>query len=135
MTISGIARRALRVSIDALRRARRSRGSIAVEFAVAIPAVIAVCALAVSAVVAASAHTLAQDIAGEAARLAARGDSPESAVTAAGHSAQLSVHDQGKFRCATVTIPIHLLGVESAAHARASSCALRDIDNGVSNGH
>ena len=135
MMISGIVRRVLYASIDAVCRTRRSRGSVAVEFAVAIPAVIAVCALAVSAVAAASAHTLAQDIAGEAARLAARGDSPESAVTAAGHSAQLSVHDQGKFRCATVTIPIQLLGVETAAHARASSCALRDIDHGVSSGH
>lgn len=135
MMISGSARRVLYASIDALCRTRRSRGSVAVEFAVAIPAVIAVCALAVSAVAAASAHTLAQDIAGEAARLAARGDSPEAAVIAGEHRAQLAVRDQGKFRCATVTIPIRLLGVETAARAEASSCALRDIDNGVSNGH
>lgn len=115
------------------RRARfGERGSVAVEFAVAIPAVVAVCALAVSAVTAASAHTLAQDIAGEAARLAARGDDPGVVIPPGGQRAQLEVVDRGALRCVTVTIPIELLGVASVAQASASSCALRDIDHGAS---
>lgn len=110
------------------RRTHRSaRGSVAVEFAVAIPAVVAVCALAVSAVVAASAQVAAQDIAGEAARLAARGDDHAQAISRE-TDAQVAIADEGAMRCATVRIPIRLVGADTGISVTGRSCALRDAD-------
>lgn len=116
-------------------RGGTTRGSVAAEFAVAMPAVIAVCALAVGAVVAASAQTAAQDAAGEAARLAARGDDHAAALQIAGHGASASVHDSGQLRCVTVTVPIRILGRDTGIQASAESCAIRDLDqSGGANG-
>lgn len=99
------------------------RGSTAVEFAVAMPAVVLVLSLCVGAVVASSAFVRAQDAAGEVARLSARGDDP--AVASVGGS--FDIWDEGEFRCARVRLPISLLGFSVASGAEASSCALRDI--------
>ncbi|MFD2675507.1 TadE family type IV pilus minor pilin [Gulosibacter bifidus] len=107
----------------------------AAEFAVAMPAVIVVCALAVGAVVAASAQTAAQDAAGEAARLAARGDDHTVALQIAGLGATASVRDSGELRCVNVTVPIRILGRDTGIQASAESCAIRDFDqSGGANG-
>jgi hypothetical protein len=104
------------------------RGSVAVEFAVTMPAVVLVLALCVGAVVGSAAFVQAQDSAGEVARLAARGDNYGAALSGHGDGASAEVWDAGEFRCARVTVPIRLLGASLGVSADATSCALRDVD-------
>ena len=106
---------------------RDERGSIAVEFAVALPAVMLVLGLAVGAVVAAAAQVRVEDAAGEAARLAARGDDPGAALALAGGAAALEVWVAGELRRARVAEPLHIAGIAIGASASAVSCALRDV--------
>ncbi len=104
------------------------RGSVAVEFAVTMPAVVLVLALCIGAVIGSAAFVQAQDSAGEVARLAARGDDYGAALTGHGDGASAEVWDAGEFRCARVTVPIQLLGAQLGVSADATSCALRDVD-------
>ena len=101
-------------------------GSVAAEFAVAMPAVVLVAALCIGAVAGSRVAVQAQDAAGEAARYAARGDDPGAIVAAVG--GEVAITDAGELRCATVTIPIELLGAPIGLTASATSCALRDVD-------
>lgn len=109
-------------------RLRGDRGSVAAEFAAAIPAVVLVLTLCVGAVVSASTYVRVQDAAGEAARLSARGDSPDSGVAVAGEGASLETWDSGDFRCARVSAPLEIAGITISVRAEGESCALRDTD-------
>lgn len=106
---------------------RQQRGSVSAEFAVAMPAVALVLTLCIGAVVAVATQVAVQDAAGEAARLAARGDEPALALERL-EGAALEVWDSGELRCASVSVAISLVGIPTAARARAQSCALRDIE-------
>ncbi|NLT25246.1 MAG: pilus assembly protein [Microbacteriaceae bacterium] len=117
-----------RVRRPRLRRLAAERGSVAVEFAVALPAVVLVLGLAIGAVVAAGVQVRVDDAAGEAARLSARGDDPGAALGGVGGGAAVEVWDAGELRCARVTAPVRLLGVAVGATAAGTSCALRDVD-------
>lgn len=109
-------------------RLRTDRGSVAAEFAAAIPAVVLVLTMCVGAVVSASAYVRVQDAAGEAARLSARGDAPETALSIAGAGASLDTWDSGEFRCARVSAPLVIAGITMSIRAEGESCALRDTD-------
>ncbi|MGO1545681.1 MAG: TadE family type IV pilus minor pilin [Gulosibacter sp.] len=109
-------------------RLRGERGSVAAEFAVAMPAVVLVLTMCIGAVVSGSAYVRVQDAAGEAARLSARGDAAESALSIAGSGAEITTWDSGEFRCATVTAPLQILGMTLSVQAEGTSCALRDTD-------
>lgn len=109
-------------------RLRADRGSVATEFAVAMPAVVLVLAMCVGAVVSSSAFVRVQDAAGEAARLSARGDDPALALEIAGGGASVSTWDSGEFRCVSVSAPIEIVGIVLSVRAERSSCALRDTD-------
>ncbi|SJM69376.1 TadE family type IV pilus minor pilin [Gulosibacter sp. 10] len=109
-------------------RLRAERGSVAAEFAAAMPAVVLVLALCLGAVAASSAFVRVQDAAGEAARLSARGDAPEQALSIAGNGAGLETWDSGEFRCVRVSAPIRIVGLSTGARAEGESCALRDTD-------
>lgn len=104
------------------------RGSVAVEFAVTMPAVVLVLALCIGAVIGSAAFVQAQDSAGEVARLAARGDDHGAALAGHGEGASAEVWDSGELRCARVAVPIELLGAPLGVNAEATSCALRDVD-------
>jgi Flp pilus assembly protein TadG len=101
------------------------RGSVAAEFAVAVPAVLLVLALGVAALGACSRQVRLQDAAADAARLIARGDSLEraqSTVAAAAPGARLAVSQPGDLVCADARAPsgIPLAALEVTARA----CAL-----------
>lgn len=84
------------------------RGSVAAEFAVALPAVLLVLALGVAALGACSRQVRLQDAAADAARLVARGDSVErahGAVAAAVPGARLRVSRPGDLVCAEARAP------------------------------
>lgn len=105
------------------------RGSVAVEFAVTMPAVVLVLALCIGAVVGSAAFVQAQDAAGEVARLAARGDDYGAVLAGHGDGAAAEVWDSSELRCARVTVPIQLLGAPLGVSADATSCALRDVES------
>lgn len=109
-------------------RLRAERGSVAAEFAVAMPAVVIVLAMCVGAVVSASTSVRVQDAAGEAARLSARGDAPEAVLSIAGGAASLETWDSGELRCARVSAPLVFAGVTISVRVKGESCALRDTD-------
>jgi len=101
------------------------RGSVAAEFAVAVPAVLLVIALATAALGACSRQVRLQDAAADAARLVARGDSTaraQSAVVAAAPGAGLAISRPGALVCAAASAPsgIPLVPLTLTAHA----CAL-----------
>lgn len=98
------------------------RGSVAAEFAIALPAIGLVLLLGCGSLATASHQVRLQDAAADAARLAARGESLDrvvSAVVAAASDASVELDHPGELVCATVTagapLPVRLV---------ASSCAL-----------
>lgn len=111
-------------------RARLSRGSsgdggsVAAEFAVALPAVALVLLLAGGALAAGARHVRLQDAAADAARLVARGEPVASAQAAvaravAGGAASVSYRDD--LVCVVATAPS---GVVALPQLSAASCAL-----------
>lgn len=108
-------------------RLRDDAGSVTAEFAVAMPAVVLVLGICVGVVVGASVQVRVQDAAGEAARLAARGDDAAVALSIAGNAASLDIWDAGELRCARVSAPVLVVGLDLGIRAEAASCALRDV--------
>ncbi|NYF17588.1 Flp pilus assembly protein TadG [Microbacterium sp. AK009] len=86
------------------------RGSVAAEFAVALPAVIVVVLFSVAALTASAQQVRLQDAAADAARLAARGEPTgrvEGAVTAAVDGARSTVSREGDLVCVSATAAAH----------------------------
>jgi Flp pilus assembly protein TadG len=110
-----------------MRRCADDRGSVAAEFAVAVPAVLLVIALGAAVLGACSRQVRLQDAAASAARLVARGESldrAESIVARTTAGAHLSVSRPGALVCADAVAPsgIPLTALTLAAHA----CALAE---------
>ncbi|WP_426320952.1 TadE family type IV pilus minor pilin [Microbacterium sp. E-13] len=98
------------------------RGSVAAEFAVALPAVLVVLLVGVGALAGSSRQVLLQDAVADAARLSARGESDaraREAVAAAVGEASVTVSPQGDLVCVSAFAPA-LLGLRVSA----SACAL-----------
>ena len=109
----------------AVRRARpelrgHDRGSVTAEFAVALPALIAVLAVAMSAVAAATAQVRCVDGARAGARAAARGESSAAAITAAKSAAPagstVSLRRDGTTVRVEVRARVSLLGPIGTRH-------------------
>lgn len=98
------------------------RGSVAAEFAIALPAIGLVLLLGCGSLATASRHVRLQDAAADAARLAARGEPLDrivSVVVATAPDASVDLEHRGELICATVTAPAAL-----PMSLVASSCAL-----------
>lgn len=98
------------------------RGSVAAEFAVALPAVLVVLLVGVGALAGSARHVALQDAVADAARLSARGESEarvRAAVGAAVAEASVAISPRGDLVCVTATAPA-LLGLRVTA----SGCAL-----------
>ena len=100
-------------------------GSVTVEFAVVLPAVLAIVALAVGAVGASAQSVRLADAAAVAARQTARGDLESVPVTLAalapGASSSSSL--EGEVVCLALTRPVSLGPLSGAVTLRARSCA------------
>ena len=109
----------------ASRRALGDRGSVAAEFAVAVPALLLVIALGATALGACGRYVRLQDAAADAARLVARGDSlarAQAAVAGAAPDATFAVSRPDGLVCAEASAPsgIPLARLTLTGHA----CAL-----------
>lgn len=103
--------------------AKRDRGSVTAEFAIALPAVILVLAGSLSGLQVAGQQLRLQDAAASAARAAARGDDPAAARLAPG--AAVSRWSDGDLVCVRLTAPsAALVGTLMQLTLAASSCAL-----------
>lgn len=101
------------------------RGTVAAEFAVAVPAVLLVVALGATTLGACSRQVRLQDAAADAARLVARGDSAaraQAAVAGAAPGATLALSHPAGLVCAAATAPSGLPLAALTLSARA--CAL-----------
>ncbi|WP_194396039.1 TadE family type IV pilus minor pilin [Microbacterium atlanticum] len=104
------------------RRHGDDRGSVAAEFAVALPAVVIVLLVGVGALAASSRQVRLQDAVADAARLSARGESASrahEAVGAAVAGASVEVASRGDLVCVAASAPA-LLGLRVTAEG----CAL-----------
>ncbi|TWX40200.1 hypothetical protein ES689_01650 [Frigoribacterium sp. ACAM 257] len=104
---------------------RRDVGSVTAEFAVVLPAVLAVVALAVGAVGASAQSVRLEDAAAVAARQTARGDADSVPRTLASLApgAVSSSSDDGSLVCLTVARPVSLGPLSGVVTLRARSCA------------
>ncbi|NIJ04242.1 TadE family type IV pilus minor pilin [Frigoribacterium faeni] len=104
---------------------RRDDGSVAAEFAVVLPAVLAVVALAVGAVGAASQSVRLADAAAVAARQTARGDAGAVPVTVAALApgARVASSVDGAVLCLSLTRPVSLGPLSGVVTLSARSCA------------
>lgn len=108
-------------------RVRSDRGSVAAEFAVAMPAVLLVLATALGGIQVAGLQLRAQDAAADAARSYARGDSAGTVAARLSHQlrgAAVTRSGRGDLVCARVVVsatgPMARLGIRVSA----SSCAM-----------
>ncbi|HEX5860137.1 MAG TPA: TadE family type IV pilus minor pilin [Microbacterium sp.] len=102
------------------------RGSVAAEFAVALPAIVLALALGVGALATAAQQVRLQDAAADAARLVARGESDgraRSAVDQAVRNAAAAIERRGDLVCVTASSSVRAGGV-LPLRLSAMSCAL-----------
>lgn len=102
------------------------RGSVAAEFAVALPAVLLALLLGIGSLMAATQQVMLQDAAADAARLLGRGEGEQAAAAVIARSvdgASFSQRRDGDLRCVTARADA-AFGRLIAIPLRASSCAL-----------
>ena len=105
-------------------RRHSDRGSASAEFAVALPAIVAVIAIGAAALTVGSTHVRLQDAAADAARLASRGE-PERAAGVVASSvagAAAAIGSDGDLVCVTATAEVRIAAIAVPVVAR--SCAL-----------
>lgn len=106
------------------RRRYSDRGSASAEFAVALPAIVAVIAVGAAALMVGSTHVRLQDAAADAARLVSRGEPDRAAgvVASSVAGAAAVIGSDGDLVCVTATAEVRVAAVVVPVMAR--SCAL-----------
>lgn len=100
------------------------RGSVTAEFAVVVPAVLAVVALTVGALSAAGRQVRLEQGAAQAARLIARGESEQRARAAAGDAGAITVHVEADADTVCVQVGAPSVAALPLPPLQARSCAL-----------
>jgi len=102
------------------------RGSVVAEFAIALPAVVAVLLLGAGTLGVCAQQVSLQDAAADAARLAARGqvDEARGMLAAAVHGATAAMHERGDLVCITASVAAAAVPIALPVAVTATSCAL-----------